>query len=360
MLWRLGEVLFDGKENVELGPGVSHDVKQQVRGLQFKTSISNWLQSAVAPNVEADIRSLTDTSNAAKAFTMLTGHQIRAAAEASATAGDLTLSMIIAQAGGDIPYKAGLAQQLDVWKKQGVDAMVSPAYRDVYSLLAGILRPPLGPSNSVPGRAVSLTNGLDWKRAFGIFLWYGTALDAPVLDAMERFAVEHQGSEPKAKPWYSEDAVAASRLSWLPRSRSLPPDAIFSLMRLRMDGKASLEPALEPRGFSPSPFDHRLPWHLYVLLFTVFQTRDFSDRVDFGAMEVDGESSHRLSVRAEKLALDYAAQLEYLGQLEEAVFVLLHLRTRAGYVDADCVVDMHSSDLFKSRARHQRLIVEKC
>lgn len=54
---------------------------------------------------------------------------------------------------------------------------IAPAMRQVYSLLAG----------DVDGVAPALP-GLDWRRALGLQLWYGTAPGAGVAEAVETYS----------------------------------------------------------------------------------------------------------------------------------------------------------------------------
>ena len=66
------------------------------------------------------------------------------------------------------------------------------------------------------------------------------------------------------------------------------------------------------------------------------RVRDFSDRSDPGVLvEEDVTADDRVeghSPSADLLASGYALQLENLGLLQEAVFVLLHIEGSAGYV----------------------------
>jgi len=98
---------------------------------------------------------------------------------------------------------------------------------------------------------------------------------------------------------------------------------------------------MDPRCFSQSPVDYNLPWHLYILLSRCMQVRDFGDRDEPVAVvdqdgDGDGENEDESlhleghSPSADLLTSSYAHQLEQLGLLQEAVFVLLHIESSIG------------------------------
>ncbi|KAG8897172.1 hypothetical protein FRC00_004705 [Tulasnella sp. 408] len=81
--------------------------------------------------------------------------------------------------------------------------------------------------------------------------------------------------------------------------------------------------------------DYRLPWHLYILLATVLRKRDFGDRAEIGRGNLEEEDEMEnaplgTSVLAQSVTLSYASQLEYIGEKEKALFVLLHLEQAEG------------------------------
>ena len=92
--------------------------------------------------------------------------------------------------------KAQLAGQLEVWREAGMDVHVPPAMRDVYALLAGDVDsvvPRLMCSMDEPSSSSSSSDGgggggLDWRRALGMHLWYGTPPGASVAEALEAYS----------------------------------------------------------------------------------------------------------------------------------------------------------------------------
>ncbi|KAH7905575.1 nuclear protein 96-domain-containing protein [Hygrophoropsis aurantiaca] len=95
-----------------------------------------------------------------------------------------------------------------------------------------------------------------------------------------------------------------------------------------------LSTILSPLSFGPSPADYSFPWHLYIVLSRCMRVRDFADRGDAGISR-DADDSDEVrheghSPSADLLASSYAQQLEQLGVLQEAIFVLLHIEGSAG------------------------------
>lgn len=345
-LWRLGHALFDEIDDLELptDPAPSAQTARYIEEIRRRDLLEKWLEDAVKGDVEDDLRRLaagpssSKTSGGAAAqrvFAMLSGHQIERACEAAVEAGDLRLATLLAQVGGDDDFREDVYQQLAKWRDQRVGAHISPHYRKVYELLCGNVGRSEGVASGdkVDGeQSLHVSDALDWKRAFGLHLWYGT-FQATVATAVDRYETAAQADEAVAAPFpaYIErpNATAAAAgvasSTWAPGAAGDPPsDPLFELLKLFTDPSHALEQALLPRNFGSSPVDYRLPWHLYVLISRVLRRRDFQDRVELGEEGVT-EGITGNSVRADSVTESYAAQLEAIGLWQWAVFVLEHL-----------------------------------
>ena len=315
--------------------------------MRRRTALCEWLTSAVAPIVAAALRADPSSSSAQRVFTRLTGHQVEEAVEDAIADGNVRLAMLLSQAGADGGFRADVEDQLTIWHTEGVDQFVDEAYRKCYAVLAGVTDVWKAPRKSAGH--VNLVKDLDWKRAFGLALWYGEGSEGG--DGYERALEQYersmsQNGAPMPCPWYKEDSTSASGLKWTPSTSSSlstltasdsfhfdspdEADALFELLRLST-AAVPLERAIYPRAFGPSPLDFRMPWHLYVLLSRAMRLKDFSDRqCAFGSMELDQDVDGH-SVTAGNVTCAYATQLEALGQVQEAAFVLLHLEGSDGY-----------------------------
>ncbi|KAK0527244.1 hypothetical protein OC835_005044, partial [Tilletia horrida] len=344
-LWRLGHALFDeidlGLPELDSALGSSEGLKQHVAALKRKAALSDWLQQAVEQTVEAESRSHVAMGRTTETlFSYLSGHQLQRACMAAIDSGDLHLSTLIAQAPGDEEHRDDLAEQLAIWRKEGVDAHISRQYLRLYELLAGNVDRVEGnktgagasrdPAEQV--EAFDIAAGLDWKRAFGLHLWYGVSHEAGLAESLASYdrAVHELRTAAPPMPAYRERAhIGELRMRELVKTRSYDRDVLFELIKLAVDPTHDLETALGPCNFGPSQTDYRLPWHLYILLSDALQVRDFQDRIDVVAVErgrVPGDGEGHYSARADALTADFANQLELAGRWTSAVFVLLHLQ----------------------------------
>ncbi|ESK88082.1 nucleoporin nup189 [Moniliophthora roreri MCA 2997] len=336
-LFRLGEALFDDMDIEFRG---EPDVRNAIRLVTRKARVSRWLEDTVLPVISNPSPSATALT---QIFTLLTANQISRACEVASDAGYIKLATLISQSGGDIEFKEDLQEQLRIWTEEKADALIDEGVRRIYTLLAG----------QVDG-GVDILKGLDWKRTFGVFLWFSEPEDASirdVFDAYNAMALEsgHAGIA-RPVPWYIENPQRSGSERWRlpspvsislltstigtgsqPPSPPTAPDAHFSLLHLHSNPSLSLSqsPLLRPHSFGPSPVDFALPWHLYIILSRVLRARDFGDRSVVRHAE-DSESVEGHSPSADLLANSYALQLEQMGLIQEATFVLLHIEGSIG------------------------------
>ena len=322
--------------------GVTPDIQNRIMSVRRKAALSVWLEEAVAHSVDISLKS---NPSANSAFTLLTGNQIEKACEAAIDAGNPKLATLISQAGGDFEFREDLKEQLEIWRDERVDVHIDEEIRKIYALLAGVLDVVEGSRGTGLEKCkdVDIFEGLDWKRAFGIHLWFVQPLDASIAQVFESYDQQRRESAERIagpRTWYSEHPSYPSNLMhvWnLPPTRSTP-DALFSLIKLHADPTCSLSDVLCPLSFGPSPLDYSLSWHLYIILSRCMRVRDFSDRGDAGVQslsqenEEDGDGVEGHSPSADLLASLYALQLEKMGLLQEAVFVLLHIEGSLGCV----------------------------
>ena len=343
-LFRLGNALFDDLD-LRLADTIEDDIRDRIHTLRRRDELSRWLQNVVSPTVEAELREGISSDSSAEVFTWLTGSEVDNAVAAAISAGNVKLATLLAQVGGDDDFRVDILSQLKLWKEQRVDAHISEPTRKVYALLAGIIDVLEG-SGPGPGGAriescadVHISADLDWKRAFGLHLWFSQPVDSSIADVFSSYeAAWTEGGYSVAPPlpWYSENPTSAEpKKKWnLPSTADHHPDALYSMIRLFADPSSSLSTILTPLSFNASPVDYRLCWHLYVIMSRCLRVRDFSDRGDTG-LQFDPEENedHRVeghSPSADLLTNSYSLQLEQLGMIQEAVFVLLHIEGSLG------------------------------
>ena len=343
-LFRLGGALFDDLD-LRLADNVGDEIKHRVQTLRRRDELSKWLQNVVSPTLEAELREGVSSDPSTEVFTWLTGNEVDNAVEAAISAGNVKLATLVAQSGGDEDFRAELSLQLKLWKEQRIDSHISEPTRKVYALLAGVIDFLEG-SGSGPGGAriescpdVHISADLDWKRSFGLHLWFGQPIDSSVADAFDSYEAawtEGRYSVAPPLPWYSENPISGERRKkWnLSSTADNHQDALYSMIRLFSDPSSSLSTILTPLSFSASPIDYRLCWHLYIIMSRCLGVRDFSDRGDPGPQSDPGENEENRveghSPSADLLTNSYALQLEQLGMIQESVFVLLHIEGSVG------------------------------
>ena len=305
-LWKLGAALFD-KLDLRVPPSMSAGALDRIENLRRKQAVGDWLRSTVSLTVEDAVASAPSVN--AQIFTLLTGNQVERACHLAMEAHNFKLASLIAQIGGSAEFRRDVAGQLIVWRESIADAWIDDGIRKIYALMAGDVTVIQASTSTDPFQKASelrIDDGLDWKRTFGLQLWYGNYLEDTLLASVDAFEARTGTTQPK--PWYLEGALKKKGSPWATRNET---DALFELIKLSVDPAYCLENVLNPRGYAPSPLDHRCVWHVYMLLSRGLQVSDFS--------------SDAASFAASAVTASYAAQLEALGMYEHAVFVLLHL-----------------------------------
>ncbi|KAG1776846.1 nuclear protein 96-domain-containing protein [Suillus placidus] len=337
-LFRLGRALFDSID-LHLVPEITVDVRNRISAVRRKAALSDWLEEAVGYLVDADLKKHASGDSAACIYTLLTGNQIEKACEAAMDNGYIKLATLISQASGDFEFREDLMEQIQLWREQRIDMHIGESTRKIYALLAGILDVVEGSKASSLEQCpdVDPVKGLDWKRTFGLHLWFSEPMDAPISQVFESYNRSRQESPIRISPPLPSYLEPSSEPLPFNVPTPSPSDALFSLIRLHADPACSLSQALSPLSFGPSPGDYSLSWHLYIILSRCMRIRDFADRADPGrrrdAMDDDDDEPDQHeghSPSADLLASSYAHQLEQLDMLQEAVFVLLHIEGSAG------------------------------
>jgi nuclear pore complex protein Nup98-Nup96 len=245
---------------------------------------------------------------------LLTGHQVETASTTAADGGYFKLSTLISQAGGDETFKEDILSQLDIWKTEklspgsnslvggnGQSGLVGRGVWRIYNVLSGLVHEQ---EESDKTREESVFVGLDWRRVFGMCLWYGTSVDASVADvvaAYERILLHNSRGPagdisrpvPKwvagtaSKPAAHSSSFGSSAFGFPASSSRAPRDAtpedpLYVLIKLYANPALSLSSALNPLSFAPAPLDVgiAMSWHLYIILSRVMKIRDFADRTD--------------------------------------------------------------------------------
>lgn len=305
-LWKLGAALFD-KLDLRVPPSMSAGALDRIENIRRKQAVGDWLRSAVSATVENAVASALSIN--AQIFILLTGNQVERACYLAMEAQNFKLAALISKIGGSPEFRRDMASQLIVWRESVADAWIDDDIRKIFALMSGDVTVVQASASTDPFQKAAelrIDDGLDWKRAFGLQLWYGNYLEDTLLASTDAFEARTGAAQPQ--PWYLEGALKKKGSSWNTRNET---DALFELIKLSVNPAYGLENVLNPRAYTSSPLDYRYVWHVYVLLSRGLRVGDFS--------------SDAASLAASAVTINYAAQLEALGMYEHAIFVLLHL-----------------------------------
>jgi len=235
------------------------------------------------------------------------------------------LAAVVASCGGSSssgrPRRQWLQRQLRDWRDQGVHTLMGPALWRIYCLLGGDVESVVGDS-------------LDWRTAFGVFLWYRcppeeakSGAGEELADAVQHFlaTVKVRGTSCSfrpAPPYSSEKGEPRGRGAsfrmggqeqFQPVTAVEPNDLHFNIIRAAV-GHVDWQNLSNFDYFTHTsrPLDVACSWHVSLLLFALF-----------------GGDATVPSFQV--LTQQYCFQLELTGRWEMAVYVAQFLcssRTR--------------------------------
>ncbi|KAI8592738.1 nuclear protein 96-domain-containing protein [Geranomyces variabilis] len=365
LTWKLAAALWDPLvgTNSQSGDYLVQSVEQGLR----REAISRWLKAAVNKQVTEEAKFKLGPQ---KIFALLTGRQIGRAVLAAMADKNLHLATVLAQLGGagcrvaiaprggigsaglakstgghgvtarhgsDGVFAAALSRQVEVWDRDELrspgSSGLSQSYLTLWKLAAGNV--------GLWGPEI-FTEVRDWKRTFGLFLWYGAAGGGTVSEGLSEY---HQA-------FTNLDGIAPPIPAYLSDGKkghdsNVPyKDICFHLLKLYTDRSHLLETALHPLNVSANELDYRLPWMLWMVLSTVKGVRSAADaqlesirlrqsRRNLTGTGGDSEEENqptevKSAATADRLTRDLIWQLETLGLWKWGAFVALFLSRKEG------------------------------
>ncbi|KAJ3053912.1 hypothetical protein HK097_003102 [Rhizophlyctis rosea] len=331
-MWKLATALWDELYRPDVLNNLNPEQRAAFLEGQRREAIGRWLKDAVKQSVEKDVGKI-GIGGIDTVFAYLSGRQIGNAVMTAVKERDFRLATVLSQLGGanasvDVKSRTGeimtasghgaparggtsdsvaqyLEKQVDWWlaemRKTGKEE-IGADYLRVWKLIAGNIGK-WGPE------VFERLKG-DWKRAFGLFFWYGGGGGWGVAEALEQY--ENARAAPIARPLpkYLEGKENQ-------RERQ---NVAFHLLKLFVD-KDQLKHALQPLNVGTNPLNHRVSWLLHTVLWLAKGKHGFvDDSIDEGS-----ERKPFAGLTADKLTLGLVDQLENLGEWTWAVFVALFL-----------------------------------
>ncbi|OMO74197.1 Peptidase S59, nucleoporin [Corchorus olitorius] len=315
IVWELIRVLFSERENNAQPKAVAadneEDVMQDIREgppevdpeslpLIRRAEFSCWLQESVCHRVQEDVSSVNESGYLEHLFFLLTGRQLDAAVELAASKGDVRLACLLSQAGGSTVNRSDIAQQLDIWRMNGLDFNFIEKDRiRLYELLAGNI---LGALHGIK---------IDWKRFLGLLMWYHLPPDTTLPTVFRTYQqLLGDGKAPFPLPVYIDEGLVEANANW---SRVERFDLSYYLMLLHASEDSqlcSLKTMFSTFSSTHDPLDYHMIWHQRAILEAVgaFRSNDLQ-ALDMGLI----------------------SQLLCQGQCHWAIYVALHMPYRDDY-----------------------------
>lgn len=282
-----GDMMQDSKEG-------SLEVDPEALPLIRRAEFSCWLQESVCHRVQEDIGSLNESDYLEHIFVHLTGRQLNAAVQLATAKGDVRLACLLSQAGGSIVNRSDIAQQLDLWKINGLDFNFIEKHRiRLYELLAG----------NIHGALQEVE--IDWKRFLGLLMWYHLPPDTSLSDVFRTYQhLLDDGKAPFPVPIYIDEGPLRDTKKWTSVDHF---DLSYYLMLLHSSEGSEfrfLKTMFSAFSSTDDPLDYHMIWHQRVVLEAV------------GAI-----NSNDLQV----LDMGLVSQLLCQGKCHWAIYVALHM-----------------------------------
>lgn len=313
-VWQLASILFDDQDSEAYGVPAAHKDKYDHR-IRKDRLIAFWEQLCDTSAKQA----VSEAKGAEeRAIAHLSAHKIVDACDALVQGKDFRLATLVAQIGGDEVMRDDMGTQIEAWRDLNVLSEMSHPIRTLYSLLAGdtcICEGKKGPAED-QARTFTISSrfNLDWKRAFGLRLFYAILAEEPIESAVVKFADDLSSDEP-SKPVPPFVAVEADA-PWDDPAAPQREDILWGLLKLYAASKDALPTPSIAETFAPhsttgNPLDARLSFQLYHALVLRFPSASVS-----------------APAQADALAWTFATQLETAREWLWALFALLHLSDR--------------------------------
>ena len=313
LVWQLASILFDDQDLQAYGVPAAQKATYDDR-IRKDRLVAFWERICE--------ESATSAANAATnaeecAIAHLSGHNVAAACDALIKGKDFRLATLIAQIGSDEIMREDMENQIDAWRELNVLSEMTEPIRTLYAFLAGNTSVCEGKKGSLEDRArtflISERFNLDWKRAFGLRLYYAILAEEPIEAAVVKFDNDLQCDEPKKPvPWFLEASNNTLRRD---KSLNQREDILWGLLKLYAASKSaipmpSIAETFAPYNTTSNPLDARLSFQLYHALTLRFPTAPGST-----------------PFQANTLIWTFATQLDGVGEWQWALFALLHLHS---------------------------------
>lgn len=355
--WQLLSLLFDDPDQIPA------DVEPEHRERFKKERLSEFWKALVYS--DAQKHASEAATHEERAIAQLSCNNVAEACHALLEGLDLRLATMVAQIGGDANMRQTVHTQIEEWRRMDVLAEMEDAHRALYELLSGNCTQAegklgAGRENKALTFNISSRFALDWRRAFGLRLWYGTLVDEPIELAIAQFAdaVRDGLEDVRPVPWFVRDAVD---MGWTDSDAANREDLLWGILKLYAASKlgipANVEDVLAPENVSGHPLNARLSFQLFQLFYSRHEDAKEAEerKIDMPTFRGDSEGDFRRSFMSstatvtnkdtqgqdplvelgDNITLAYAASLSTQSHWTTAIWVYTHLSlaaTREHYI----------------------------
>jgi nuclear pore complex protein Nup98-Nup96 len=349
--WQLLSLLFDDPDQIPIDVDPEH--KERFK----KERLSDFWKGLVFSDAQKHAQEAA--THEERAIAQLSCNNVAEACHALLEGLDLRLATMVAQIGGDANMRQTMLTQIEEWRRMEMLAEMDDAHRALYELLSGNCAQAdgklgTGRENKATTFNISSRFALDWRRAFGLRLWYGTLVDEPIELAVAQFAdaVRDGLEDVKPVPWFVRDNA---NLGWTDPDATNREDLLWGILKLyaasKLDIPANVEDVLAPENVSGHPLNARLSFQLFQLFYSRHEdTKEAEERkIGMPTFRGDDEGDFRRSFMSstatvtnkdtqgadplielgDKLTLSYAASLHTEEHWITAIWVYTHLSSAA-------------------------------
>ncbi|KAJ3673771.1 hypothetical protein LUZ60_005763 [Juncus effusus] len=306
-VWQLIKALFfvgektESRTEIDAMDSDSDEPDELAVPLARRAGFSYWIQESVVDRVHEQISLLSDENYLEQILLLLTGRQLDQAAELAVSKGDVRLAILISQAGGSVLTRSDLAEQLEIWRENGLDFDFIESDRvKIYELLSG--------------NVFNAVNDLfiDWKRYLGLVMWYQLGPETPVQDIVKTYQrLLAESKVPEPVPVYLDEPETSTGLSSVPVLEDRF-DILYYLMLLHANQNSDenltglIKLMFSALSSSNDSMDHHMIWHFRSILEAIGVLK--GDFVDLGVLD-----------------MSFVYQLLGLGLVHWGIYVILHM-----------------------------------
>ena len=264
--WQLLSLLFDGTDEVP------DNARPEEKELSKKEQLSEFWRQLVWEDAQKHVEQAESPEE--RAIAHLSCNNVADACHTLLEGLDLRLATMISQIGGDATLRQSMATQIEEWRRLDVLSEMEDPHRALYELLSGNCAQSEGKSG--PGREnkaltfnICSRFALDWRRAFGLRLWYGIMADEPIELAVAQFAdaINYGKEDVKPVPWFVQEHA---QMGWNDTNAEDREDLLWGILKLyaasKLDLAANIEDVLAPENISGHPLNARLSFQLFHIL----------------------------------------------------------------------------------------------